>query len=392
MLPLSGITVVSLEQAVAAPLATRHLADWGARVIKVERPGSGDFARDYDQTVNGLASHFVWLNRGKQSLTLDLKQPEAREVLATLVARSDVFVQNLGPGAVERLGFGAQELRSRRPELITCGISGYGTTGSYRDRKAYDLLIQAESGIISTTGTDASPSKIGVSIADIASGMYAYTGILTALIGRGRTGNGTNIEVSMLEALGEWMGFPAYYSGYSGVPLARSGAHHAAIVPYGPVEAGDGTTMFIAVQNEREWVRFCETVLTDPAIAADARFNAPAHRQANREALYALIEETTKQLTGAELTARLEAGDIAFAEMRSIQGFVDHPQLKERNRFREIASPAGPLWALLPPANLEGIEPSMGPIPEVGAHTDAILCELAYSADDIARLHEAGAV
>ena len=392
MLPLSGITVVSLEQAVAAPLATRHLADWGARVIKVERPGSGDFARDYDQTVNGLASHFVWLNRGKQSLTLDLKQPEAREVLATLVARADVFVQNLGPGAVERLGFGAQELRSRRPELITCGISGYGTTGSYRDRKAYDLLIQAESGIISTTGTDASPSKIGVSIADIASGMYAYTGILTALIGRGRTGNGTNIEVSMLEALGEWMGFPAYYSGYSGVPLARSGAHHAAIVPYGPVEAGDGTTMFIAVQNEREWVRFCETVLTDPAIAADARFNAPAHRQANREALYALIEETTKQLTGAELTARLEAGDIAFAEMRSIQGFVDHPQLKERNRFREIASPAGPLWALLPPANLEGIEPSMGPIPEVGAHTDAILRELAYSADDIARLHEAGAV
>ena len=392
MLPLSGITVVSLEQAVAAPLATRHLADWGARVIKVERPGSGDFARDYDQTVNGLASHFVWLNRGKQSLTLDLKQPEAREVLATLVARADVFVQNLGPGAVERLGFGAQELRSRRPELITCGISGYGTTGSYRDRKAYDLLIQAESGIISTTGTDASPSKIGVSIADIASGMYAYTGILTALIGRGRTGNGTNIEVSMLEALGEWMGFPAYYSGYSGVPLARSGAHHAAIVPYGPVEAGDGTTMFIAVQNEREWVRFCETVLTDPAIAADARFNAPAHRQANRDALYALIEETTKQLTGAELTARLEAGDIAFAEMRSIQGFVDHPQLKERNRFREIASPAGPLWALLPPANLEGIEPSMGPIPEVGAHTDAILRELAYSADDIARLHEAGAV
>ena len=392
MLPLSGITVVSLEQAVAAPLATRHLADWGARVIKVERPGSGDFARDYDQTVNGLASHFVWLNRGKQSLTLDLKQPEAREVLATLVARSDVFVQNLGPGAVERLGFGAQELRSRRPELITCGISGYGTTGSYRDRKAYDLLIQAESGIISTTGTDASPSKIGVSIADIASGMYAYTGVLTALIGRGRTGNGTNIEVSMLEALGEWMGFPAYYSGYSGVPLARSGAHHAAIVPYGPVEAGDGTTMFIAVQNEREWVRFCETVLTDPAIAADARFNAPAHRQANRDALYALIEETTKQLTGAELTARLEAGDIAFAEMRSIQGFVDHPQLKERNRFREIASPAGPLWALLPPANLEGIEPSMGPIPEVGAHTDAILRELAYSADDIARLHEAGAV
>ncbi len=392
MLPLSGITVVSLEQAVAAPLATRHLADWGARVIKVERPGSGDFARDYDQTVNGLASHFVWLNRGKQSLTLDLKQPEARQVLATLVARADVFVQNLGPGAVERLGFGAQELRSRRPELITCGISGYGTTGSYRDRKAYDLLIQAESGIISTTGTEEFPSKIGISIADIASGMYAYTGILTALIGRGRTGNGTNIEVSMLEALGEWMGFPAYYSGYSGVPLARSGAHHAAIVPYGPVEAGDGTTMFIAVQNEREWMRFCETVLADPAIATDARFNAPAQRQANRDALYALIEETTKQLTGAELTARLEAGDIAFAEMRSIQGFVDHPQLKERNRFREIASPAGPLWAMLPPANLEGIEPSMGPIPEVGAHTDAILRELAYSADDIARLHEAGAV
>ncbi|MGE3857391.1 MAG: CaiB/BaiF CoA transferase family protein [Dehalococcoidia bacterium] len=392
MLPLTGITVVALEQAVAAPLATRHLADWGARVIKVERPGSGDFARDYDRTVNGLASHFVWLNRGKESLTLDLKQPEAREVLASLVAQADVFVQNLGPGAVERLGFGATELRARHPGLITCGISGYGTTGSYRDRKAYDLLIQAESGIISTTGTPETPSKIGVSIADIASGIYAYSGILTALIGRGRTGEGATLEVSMLEALGEWMGFPAYYSGYSGVPLQRSGAHHASIVPYGPIEAGDGTTMFIAVQNQREWVRFCEEVLRRPDLAADARFDSGAARQEHRDALYAIIEETTQALTGAELSARLDAGDIAFAEMRSIQGFVDHPQLKERGRFREVASPAGPLWALLPPATFDGMEASMGPIPAVGAHTDAILGELGYDTAGIARLHEAGAV
>lgn len=392
MLPLAGITVVALEQAVAAPLATRHLADWGARVIKVERPGAGDFARDYDRTVNGLASHFVWLNRGKESLTLDLKQAAAREVLAALVGRADVFVQNLGPGAVERLGFGAQELRSRRPELITCGISGYGTTGSYRERKAYDLLIQAESGIISTTGTEDTPSKIGISIADIAAGMYAYSAVLTALIGRGRTGDGANIEVSMLEALGEWMGFPAYYSGYSGVPLQRSGAHHATIVPYGPIEAGDGTTMFIAVQNDREWVRFCDTVIGNSLIATDARFNTPSLRQTNRDALYAIIEAATTRITGVELAARLEAGDIAFAEMRSIQGFLDHPQLKERDRFRQVDSPAGPLWALLPPATFEGMEASMGGIPAVGAHTDAILGELDYSAADIARLHESGAV
>lgn len=392
MLPLTGITVVSLEQAVAAPLATRHLADWGARVIKVERPGSGDFARDYDRTVNGLASHFVWLNRGKESLTLDLKQPEAREVLAQLVAQADVFVQNLGPGAVERLGFGAADLRAKHPALITCGISGYGSTGPYRDRKAYDLLIQAESGIISTTGTPEVPSKIGISIADIASGIYAYSGILTALIGRGRTGEGATLEVSMLEALGEWMGFPAYYSGYSGVPLQRSGAHHASIVPYGPIEAGDGTAMFIAVQNQREWVRFCEEVLRQPALADDPRFDSGSTRQANRDALYAIIEETTHALTGAELSARLEAGDIAFAEMRSIQGFVDHPQLKARDRFREVASPAGPLWALLPPATFEGVEASMGAIPAVGAQTDSILAGLGYDAAAIARLHEAGAV
>ncbi|MDA0301469.1 MAG: CaiB/BaiF CoA-transferase family protein [Chloroflexi bacterium] len=392
MLPLTGITVVALEQAVAAPLATRHLADWGARVIKVERPGSGDFARDYDRTVNGLASHFVWLNRGKESLTLDLKQPEAREVLAQIVAKADVFLQNLGPGAVERLGFGAQDLRAKHPALITCGISGYGTTGSYRERKAYDLLIQAESGIISTTGTEDHPSKIGVSIADIASGMYAYTGVLTALIGRGRTSEGANIEVSMLEALGEWMGFPAYYSAYSGVPLQRSGAHHASIVPYGPIEAGDGTTMFIAVQNQREWARFCEHVLGDASLAEDARFDSGAARQTNRDALYAMIEATTTQLTGAKLSARLEAGDIAFAEMRSIQGFVDHPQLKERDRFRTVDSPAGPLWAMLPPATFEGMEAHMGAIPAVGAHTDAILTELGYDAAQIARLQQAGAV
>ncbi len=392
MLPLTGITVVALEQAVAAPLATRHLADWGARVIKVERPGAGDFARDYDTTVNGLASHFVWLNRGKESLTLDLKQPEAREVLLRVIGEADVFVQNLAPGAVERLGLGPQELRARWPALITCGISGYGTTGSYRERKAYDLLIQAESGIISTTGTEDAPAKVGISIADIASGMYAYSGVLTALIARGRTGEGTNIEVSMLEALGEWMGVPAYYSGYSGEPLQRGGAHHAAIVPYGPVRAGDGTTMFIAVQNQREWTRFCASVIGDAALTDDPRFNAPAHRQTNRDALYAIIEDATRQLTGSELSERLEQGDIAFAEMRSIQGFVDHPQLKERNRFRQVDSPAGPLWAMLPPATFDGIEAAMGAIPAVGAHTDDILHTLGYSPEDIERLHADGAI
>ena len=392
MLPLAGITVITLEQAVAAPLASRHLADWGARVIKVERPGGGDFARAYDTTVKGLASHFVWLNRGKESLTLDLKHAEARQVLIRLIERADVFLQNLVPGAPERLGFGAKQLRERWPRLVTCGISGYGTSGAYRDKKAYDLLIQAESGIINTTGTEKTPSKIGVSIADIATGMYAHSGILTALLARHQTGEGAELEVSMLEALGEWMGFPAYYTAYGGTPPPRGGAHHATIAPYGPFEVGDGRSMFIAVHSDREWVSFCEMVLQAPALAIDPRFATTALRSENRNEVRAVVETAFAELTGGEVEQRLERAQTAYAELRSIQGFVDHPQLKERNRFRWIGSPVGPLWALLPPVTFEGLEPAMGDIPAAGAHTDAILGELGYTAAEIERLHTTGAV
>jgi itaconate CoA-transferase len=392
MLPLEGITVVSLEQAVAAPFATRQLADLGARVIKVERPEVGDFARGYDRTVKGLASHFVWLNRSKESLTLDLKQDGAKEVLARIIERADVFVQNLAPGATGRLGFGAQILRERHPSLIVCDISGYGSSGPYRDKKAYDLLVQCEAGLVSITGTPETPSKVGVSIADIACGMYAYSGILAALLRRGRTGEGAALEVSLFEALAEWMGFPAYYAMYGGKEPPRTGASHAAIAPYGPFECGDGKVIFLGIQNEREWERFCEVVLEQPALAEDERFASNSERVENRDDLYQDIEAILQKFSSSEAIERLEEAKIANARMRTVRGLLEHPQLEARDRWREVGSPVGPLRALLPPATIDSIEPLMAPIPSVSEHTEKILAELGYDDDTVATLRQAAAI
>ena len=391
-LPLEGVTVVSLEQAVAAPFATRQIADMGARVIKVERPEVGDFARGYDRTVKGLSSHFVWLNRSKESLTLDLKQDGAREVLGRLVERADVFVQNLAPGAAGRLGFGAVELRQRHPRLISCDISGYGSSGPYRDKKAYDLLVQCEAGLVSITGTPETPSKVGVSIADIACGMYAYSGILAALLRRERTGEGATLEVSLFEALAEWMGFPAYYAMYGGKEPPRTGASHAAIAPYGPFACSDGETIFLGIQNEREWERFCEAVLQRPALAEDERFGSNSERVENVGALRREIEDVLGQLTSEEALERLDAAKIANARMRNVGGFLDHPQLEARNRWREVGSPVGPLRALLPPATMDGAEPVLDPVPSVGEHTASILSELGYDDDTVTDLRQASAI
>jgi itaconate CoA-transferase len=392
MLPLEGIMVVSLEQAVAAPFATRQLADLGVRVIKIERPGVGDFARGYDATVNGMSSHFVWLNRSKQSLSLNLKENGAKDVLNRLLARADVFVHNLAPGATERLGFGAERLREEHPRLIDCGISGYGSTGPYRDKKAYDLLVQCETGLVSTTGTPETPSKVGISAADIAAGMYAYTGILTALYMRERTGEGAAFEVSLLEALGEWMGFPAYFTGYGGSQPPRTGASHAAIAPYGPFEAGDGRVVFLGLQNEREWVKFCEAVLERPELATDPRFDTNSRRVENGEELDEAIDGAFKDLSSEEVISRLDGARIANARMRTVQEFLDHPQLEARDRWREVDSPVGPIRALVPPVTMQGVESVMEPIPEVGEHTDAILEELDLDPDAVGSFREAGAV
>jgi itaconate CoA-transferase len=392
MLPLSGITIVSLEQAVAAPFATRQLADLGARVVKVERPEVGDFARGYDRTVKGLASHFVWLNRSKESLTLDLKQDGAKEILNRLIESADVFVQNLAPGATGRLGFGAQTLRERHPSLIVCDVSGYGSSGPYRDKKAYDLLVQCEAGLVSITGTPDTPSKVGVSTADIACGMYAYSGILAALFRRERTGEGAAIEVSLFEALAEWMGFPAYFTMYGGEEPPRTGASHAAIAPYGPFECGDGEVIFLGIQNEREWERFCEAVLEQPALANDERFTSNSERVENRDDLHQEIEAILEELSSQEAIDRLDDAKIANARMRTVMDFLDHPQLEARGRWREVGSPVGPLRALLPPATMDGAEPVMAPIPSVGEHTDNILAELGYDADAVAVLRRSAAI
>ena len=392
MLPLEGITVVSLEQAVAAPFATRQLADLGARIIKVERPGDGDFARSYDTTVKGLASHFVWLNRSKESLTLDLKQDAAKRVLNRLIEGADVFVQNLAPGATGRLGFGAETLRERHPRLIVCDVSGYGSSGPYRDKKAYDLLVQCEAGLVSITGTPETPSKVGVSIADIACGMYAYSGILATLLRRERTGEGSAFEVSLFEALAEWMGFPAYYVMYGGKEPPRSGARHAAIAPYGPFECGDGQVIFLGIQNEREWRKFCEAVLGRPDMASDELFENNSRRVENREALEEEISAVFGEFSSEEAIRRLDAAGIANARMRSVQDFLEHPQLAARDRWREVGSPAGPLRALLPPATPSDAGPVMAPIPGVGEHTDTILEELGYDEESIAALRREAAI
>ena len=392
MRPLDGITVVALEQVIAGPFATRQLAELGARVIKIERPGSGDSARVYDRTVKGQSSHFVWTNRSKESLALDVKHPEAKGILEKLLARADVFVQNLAPGAVERLGLGAEELRARHPALVWCGISGYGPSGPYAEKKAYDLLVQCEAGLVSVTGTRDTPCKAGIPVADIAAGMYAFSSILAALLRRARGGEGATIHVTMLEALGEWMGFPAYFAAYGGTPPQRSGAHHATIVPYGPFATGDSASVFLSVQNEREFARFCEGVLGDKALASDPRFATSPARLANREALHAQIERVFCKLPAAEVIRRLDAADIANARLNGMQDFWDHPQLEARGRWTKLPSPGGAIDALKPPFNLSDFEPRMDAVPALGEHTAALLRELGYSEPEIARLGAQGAL
>ena len=392
MKPLQGITVVTLEHAIAAPFCTRQLADLGARVIKVERPGSGDFARAYDERAKGLASHFVWTNRSKESITLDVKHAEAAEVLAHLVAKADVLVQNLAPGAAARLGLSYEALRDKHPGLVVCDISGYGNDGPYRDKKAYDLLIQSEAGFLSVSGTPDEPSKAGCSIADIAAGMYAYTSILAALLQRGRTGEGAHIDVSMLESLAEWMSYPLYYAFDGAEPPARSGAAHATIYPYGPFPAGDGKTVMLGLQNEREWQSFCTQVLQQPALARDERFDANAKRHANRDALRTIIVETFKPLTAAQVVERLEQAQIANAQVNTMADVWAHPQLKARDRWAEVASPVGPLPALKPPGVNDAFDYRMDAIPALGEHTDALLAELGYGATDVASMRKTGAL
>jgi itaconate CoA-transferase len=392
MLPLEGMTVVAVEQAVAAPFASRQMADLGARVIKIERPGAGDFARGYDTTVNGLSSHFVWLNRSKESLTLDLKHPEAADVLRKLIATADVFLHNLAPGAMGRLGFGSAALRQAHPRLVVCEVSGYGTTGPYRDKKAYDLLVQSEAGLVSITGTPDTPSKVGISVADISAGMYAFSGIVAALLRRERTGEGATLDVSLFDSLAEWMGFPAYYTGYGGTPPPRSGARNAVIAPYGPYTAGDGKIVYLGLQNEREWARFCDVVLERPDLAADERYNSNSRRVAARDAMDALITDAFSTLTAAQVIARLESAGIANARMNTVEEFLQHPQLSARDRWRSVGSPVGPLRAVLPPFNIEGVDVPMGSIPAVGQHTDAILGELGFSAGTVDEWRRVGIV
>ncbi|SDH69770.1 Crotonobetainyl-CoA:carnitine CoA-transferase CaiB [Alteribacillus persepolensis] len=380
MLPLQGITVVSIEQAVAAPFATRQLADLGARVIKVERPEGGDFARGYDTTVNGMSSHFTWLNRSKESITLNLKENKDKEVLERLLAQADVFIQNLAPGAMGRLGFDPEELLKKYPRLISVGISGYGSNGSYRDKKAYDLLIQCEAGAVSVTGTEETPSKTGMSIADIAAGMYAYTSVLTALLARNQTNKGDVIEISMLEALGEWMGYPMYYANYGGTEPKRTGASHATIYPYGPFTLKDGKTVFLGIQNEREWKQFCDQVLQLEELAEDPRFESNYKRVENREVLETIIEETFQQLTSEEVIQGLNEANIANARLNTMKEFMDHPQLKERKRWGDVELPSGErVKALIPPFTAKNLDYVMNPIPALGEHTDKILKEIGIS-------------
>ena len=379
MRPLEGLTVVSIEQAVAAPFATRQLADLGARVIKIERPGPGDFARDYDETVKGMSSHFVWLNRSKESIALDLKTDAGRAAMQALVAKADVFVQNLAPGAAERLGLGAETLRAKHPGLVHVSISGYGDGGPYTNKKAYDLLVQCEAGLVSITGTADEPSKVGISVADIAAGMYAYTGVLTALLRKGRTGQGATVEISMLEALAEWMGFPMYYSWYGEKPPVRSGASHAAIAPYGPFPCAGGEQVFLGIQNEREWAAFCDKVIGRSELATDERFVTNSLRVTHRKDLTVEIARAFDGLSADEAIERLEEAGIANARLRDLAALVGHEQLVARNRWREVDTPVGPIKALLPPATLDGDEPVMGPIPAPGQHTEQILAELGLS-------------
>jgi itaconate CoA-transferase len=389
MRPLDGIKVITLEHAIAAPFCTRQLADLGARVIKIERPGSGDFARGYDERVHGLSSHFVWTNRSKESLSLDVKDPEAAKILDALLADADVLVQNLAPGSTERLGLGYEALSEKYPRLIVCDISGYGADGPYRDKKAYDLLIQSESGFLSITGSPGEPAKAGCSIADIAAGMYAYSSILSALLMRGRTGLGCHIDVSMLESMVEWMSYPLYYAIDGQSPPALLGASHATIYPYGPFPAGDGKTVMLGLQNEREWKLFCERVLEQPELAIDTRFDSNSKRAAAREALRSLIVEAFAKLGAAQVMERLDAAGIANAQMNSLADVWAHPQLAARERWRSVTTAAGTVPALLPPGLPAGVTPRMDAVPGLGEHTDALLRELGYDAARIDALRAA---
>ncbi|WP_312486680.1 CaiB/BaiF CoA transferase family protein [Massilia timonae] len=392
MRPLDGITVVTLEHAIAAPFCTRQLADLGARVIKVERPGVGDFARAYDTRARGMASHFVWTNRSKESLTLDVKHRQAAPILEGLLAGADVLVQNLAPGAAARLGLSWEALMERFPRLIVCDISGYGADGPYRDKKAYDLLIQSESGFLSITGSPDEPAKAGCSIADIAAGMYAYTNILAALIQRGRTGEGAHIDVSMLESMAEWMNYPLYYAIDGAAPPPRAGAAHATIYPYGPFPVGDGKTVMLGLQNEREWEQFCVKVLRQPELAADARFASNAARTGARQELRAIIVDVFAQLTAEQVVARLDEAQIANAHMNDMHDLWRHPQLAARGRWVDVGIPDGAIPALLPPAVPNTWQARMDPVPALGEHTEAILSGLGYASADIAALRAERAI
>ena len=396
MRPLEGITVVSLEHAIAAPFCTRQLADLGARVIKVERPGVGDFARAYDTRVNGQASHFVWVNRSKESLSLDLKHAEAPVILAKLLDKADVLVQNLAPGAAARLGLSFEALHEKHPGLIVCDISGYGDDpaipGPYRVKKAYDLMIQSEAGFLSVTGSPGAPAKAGCSIADISAGMYGYANILAALIQRGKTGKGCRLDVSMLESMVEWMSYPMYYAYQGASPPSRAGDAHATIYPYGLFKAGDGRGVMLGLQNEREWQLFCTKVLRKPALASDERFNANARRVAAKVELLAIIDETFSKLTLEELISRLEDAQIANARMNEMRDVWAHPQLAARGRWTTVGAPGGPIPALLPPGMPEDFEARMDEVPALGQHSKAILLELGYAPSDIERLHAEAAI
>ncbi|KVZ90268.1 CaiB/BaiF CoA transferase family protein [Burkholderia ubonensis] len=392
MHPLEGVTVIALEHAIAAPFCSRQLADLGARVIKIERPNGGDFARAYDERVSGMSSSFVWANRSKESLTLDLKQPVAHEVLMRLLAGADVFIQNLAPGAADRLGLDYETLSASFPDLIVCGISGYGPDGPYRDKKAYDLLIQSEAGLLSITGTPDSPAKAGCSIADIATGMYAYTNILSALLNRQRTGRGCRIDVSMLESMVEWMGFPMYYAIDGQPPPSRSGASHATIFPYGPFATGDGKTVILGLQHEREWKAFCSDVLDLPLLADDRRFASNSQRIEHRAELAALITETFSSLTAEELTARLDAAGIANAHLNDMQEVWTHPQLAARNRWASVSTEKGLVPVLLPPGADASSPPALRAVPSLGEHTDAILGELGFTGSQIRQMRATSAI